>query len=161
MWKTSHLKGFTATICKVQQPLSSAARFFLQKDALIMKQVISDHVNPILSSNVESISSRGSCILQQPLSPAAEVKLEPVQWNCGHSGKSTTETLAVSMSYKFENSQNSILLLKSSWWGILCLQLLKLGKLVENELTVLNNINCVLLEQEEKTYQYSVQVSLL
>ena len=124
--------------------------FFLQKDALIVIQVIYYHVNPILSSNVESISSRGSCILQQPLSPAAEMKLEAVQWNWGHSGKSTTETLAVSMSYKFENSQNSILPLKCGWWGVLCLQLLKLGQLLLNELTVLNNTNCVLLEQEKK-----------
>ena len=84
MWKASHLKGFTAAICKVQQPLSSAA----------------------------------------------EMKLEAVQWNWGHSGKSTTETLAESMSYKFENSQNSILLLKYVWWGGLCLQLLKLGQLL-------------------------------
>ena len=100
--------------------------FFLQKDALIVIQVIYYHVNPILSSNVESISSRGSCILQQPLSSAAEMKLEAVQWNWGHSGKSTTETLPVSMSYKFENSQNSILHVKCGWWGILCLQLLML-----------------------------------
>ena len=31
MWKASHLKGFTAAICKVQQPLSSAASFFPSK----------------------------------------------------------------------------------------------------------------------------------